>query len=349
MSNPKMPPPPVTNNPPVEEADFTLNKSDPLLFDLAYAESTSSTSMRRYLGYTSPNSEKGDGEYDVIYEVTCTVRNTEGQDEKEIIELYAAANETMQKWYRIATSVWNGEGYPPENDLGFWERQTQLLRRVGANHVTVWGNIVDKEGRFVGLTITDQTNMKDAVGNVIYQLWLYDETTAFAGNGTDLSPFGINPNNIRKTTAVDAELRRGTRFDKPNYQPANQQSAPTNTTVVECETIAELRGLDNQTYFKLKVGRIAWLPAKSADDRGMVIMNGYSANAQGDYTLETNSNIFMHGNRNGFELLTGDFAKLNVGIAEGGEVSLEKPMWATGIKRIGNTGRAYYEKVRLEA
>lgn len=336
-----------------KDLDFTITEvpADLLLEALAHADSPHVTSMKRYIPYTSPNSDKGEGEYDVIYEVISVVRHTAGATNDDSQKLYAAANETFQKWYRVAISVWNGEPIP-ENDTGFWLRSIQLEPRVGASHVTIFGNIVDKDGRYISLTVTDQSDMATVVRDTTYEMWFYNEVSELTGH--DLSPFGINPNNIRKTTAVDYEMRKSTRFETPKSNnslpsPASNTTDEVNTEAIVCETISELRALDKNTFFSIKVGRVVWIAPKEKD-AGMIVLNGFSLDSSNKPVLETKENLFMHGNRNGFDLLIGDFAKLpdSTPLVVGEERKFETPITVMGIKRIGASGKAFYDKLRIQ-
>lgn len=243
---------------------------------------------------------------------------------------------------------------PPENDEGFWQRQIKLEPRVGAANVTVFGNIVDKEGRFISLTLTDQSNMESVVQHMPYTMWYYNEVSELCGG--DLSAFGVSPNNVRKTTTVDVEMRQNTRFSKSNGLAATNvgnkglpaPQAASNEEVVVCETISDLRALPAASLFEIKIGRAVWVAPRNAEDSGMIVLNGYSLDASSKPVLETKENIFMHGNRNGFDLLIADFAKLNYPIEAGDEIKPEEPVTITGIKRIGSTGKAFYDKLRVK-
>ena len=174
------------------------------------------TSQVRNLGYSADpefDAERNP-RWDVIYNVVIVVRDnpalykTASDEELTAInqKLFATAAERVWLWYRTAVDVWEGKEEPTVQTL-----KHQMPDRPGAPNVTIYGSIMDKAGRTISLTVTDQSQPDTIYKFIRQQMWLYDYATKVS--------LGVDFNGFAKTPYRQIAVGDDIKSNKPKKAP----------------------------------------------------------------------------------------------------------------------------------
>lgn len=136
---------------------------------------------------------------DIVYNVITVVRNnpaflSTALDENEYNDrlntLYTIAAQCFQTWKLIAQDVYYG--YEPAFDEMPSIDYEALPPRAGAPNISVFGTIIDNEGRSISLTITDKSIPQEVYVKLKYTFGLYDLITEMS-HGIDLNQYNTVP------------------------------------------------------------------------------------------------------------------------------------------------------------
>lgn len=320
--------------------------------------------MKRNIGWRSIDSGLNDGQYDIIYEVFIIVRRNETLFEqmkadfpvdyttKYFDTVYSEVNNRVNGWMDLATRTWMGG-----NAFELTEQEKTLLSlppsipaEDGAATITIWGSIMDSEGRMINLTVTDQTIFSEVLAEIPYMIGVYDAVTDIS-YGEDLTPYG-NPK-VRKTTAVGAEMTKRKAPAKSNpKKPGDPKSDSKKSSYksaappVACEYMSEVRSLENGTTFTLKVGRAAVISPKTGSK--LLTFNGFAKNAENKPNLDVSASVFIHDNRAGYGSVIEALESMGVTLDVGQNHVFETPITIQAKKMVSANGASsYYVDVKI--
>jgi hypothetical protein len=311
-------------------ADLLLNSDPSVVF-----------SMSRNVPYKSDATDNGK-EYDVVFDFIVVVRSqfTERLYDEDLSDyynqLYAAAEGTVSLWLGAAIDWYEGvDSETLESRAGetlFYE----LPSTSGPPHITCFGNVVDKNGRFISLTVTSKSTPRDVYLQFAEFTKLYDRITEIAG-GKDFSQFGNKAyrqttiiGSVAKSTAKleKAEKPQGAASDKAKPSMPSAPSAPSakssvNLNVSEsqasldtqashtmpepsgpvvCEKFSDVLALPYDTRFIMPVTSASLSETKKGDK-----ILTFWGQVDGVNELEPDSQrkdgVFVYGNRPGFDTL----------------------------------------------
>lgn len=255
-------------------------------------ETTIVNNFKRNIGYN------GGEEYDkktgflVTYDVVTVIRDhpirqiidTEEEFNAYMVTLFGMAREVFNAWCKIAFSLWDGDLVVPPN-------YTWVLPECNFPCITVFANMTDSSGRTYTLTLTEQSNLSDAVVRVGYCNWLYDEMCAISA-GVDMNSYGktsyglkANPPS-KKTYATKAK-------EKINLPRAIKP------TIKVIETITDMKDLNGDTSFKINIQKIS-LKEKNGDST--LNFYGYEKNIHNEL-VPSDDCVYVYSSRVEYEEL----------------------------------------------
>lgn len=309
-------------------------------------------------------------QYTVMYEVFIIVRRNQdffnqlhsdigsnGDPVSEYLNrVYSVANDRVNLWLNLATRTWRGyEGFDMSDD-----ERVELCKHPtipassGPATVTVWGSIVDQQGRMMTLTVTDQTIGIDALAEIPYAIGLYDAVTQIS-HDEDLNPYG-NPV-VRKTTVMSTEVsgRKAPSKSKPTVPGTPPVKSKSNIPFpktspkeppIHCAKMSDLRNIEKGA-FTLDVGRATLTTSK----KGSKTLNfyGYTEGATG-ITLDTNGSVYVYEDRPEFEGCLQMLKNAGYPATDEGSIhNFNKPILISGQKLISAQGTAFYADVEIKS
>lgn len=321
--------------------------------------------MKRIIGWRDGNNAAAKyGQYDIMYEVFIIVRRNQelfdllvdrsDVDSAKVYldRVYSVANDRVNLWMELATRTWRGgEAFIlNEQEQSELSKQPEFPPASGSATVTVWGGIVDQQGRMMTLTITDQTVGIEALSEIPYTIGLYDAVTAIS-YGDDLSPYG-NPV-VRKTTVVSAEVTSRKAPPKakatlpgvptPKSNPSPFPPVPKIKDTVHCEKVSDLRNL-NSGRFTIEIGGVSLYLMKNGSK--LLNFHGFTDGATG-LKLDKNS-VFVYDNRKEFPAIVEALTNLGVQLNEtDSDHTFETPIRISGQKMLSANNKAFYVDVKI--
>lgn len=293
-------------------------------------------STHRNIGYKP----EGSSEFEVVFDVVGVVRDnpairTSVEEWPELIS--NALGETIWKWYECAVRVWNGN--PSADELN--ETTFPLPPRTGSANITVFGVMLDRQGRHFSVTVTDQTNYDDIVALIPYQIGMYDAVTKISGD-VDLSPYGNMK--YRKTTSVKHEQKSwgGNRSNNRSYGNNNRSSAP-QEPVSHCANTSELKNAPVDQPVTFDVYKLSL----SAKPDGTNVLNLYGKGADGN--TDNDTGMFVYSNRSWYPALMNNLTKSVPEMANPGTKEFDSPLKFVVTKRATQKGSFYYNPIVFRA
>lgn len=297
-------------------------------------------SQNRNIGFSEDPIEEGREDFDVVYDVVIVVRNSPDlfAHGKEIENLYATARERIWLWTEVAKDIWLGE--IDDHDIVL---ERHLPPKVGAPYITIFGTVIDQEGRAFSLTITDQTNVDRLYEMIRYQLE-YVDYVSMLSNGVNMNKNGAKKH--RYTTVVKKSKRKATapkskvsNSKKPVTKKANAakskpkiaSKAQSKSETVQCEFIECVRDLEGGTQFTIPV-HAALL------NKDMVSFVCYTTDAKNFKVPDNKNTIYFYADNTdkSYDNLVEQLGD------DADEIPIESTLLLRATKLISKNGNSYY-------
>jgi hypothetical protein len=273
-------------------------------------------SQSRSYQYTSPETMKSL----VVYQVYTTLR-----DNKVARDEYLSKNTTddyYREFYKLPENLFD---LWIASAIAFYEKDYSALESFMFNCpfvvtsepiLTIWGHIVDRYGRYLSLTLTEQSS----VDHIVRHLQNVDGFYDYQNNGRiDLNIFGEN--NYRYKTVV-----------------LNDEKSPKKSFVddkIVCRTITELNNIPVNTSFTLLLSGYK-KEAKSLRLYGFVqdlsrdLMAVDNDPVYGYFSQPANVKLFKQLEKTGSDRFSPD-----------------DNIWVNGVKVLSSSGNVMYERLKL--
>lgn len=350
--------------------------SNPLFDLMRLTDPAIVLSQSRNLGWSSDpefDAERG-SVFEIVYNLVIVVRDNpalyNGATLEERIavnqKLFATAAERVWLWYRTAVDIWEGQEEPTVKEL-----KHHMPDRPGAPNITIFGNIMDKAGRYLSMTVTDQSNPEDLYRFARQSLWLYDYATQVS--------FGVEMNNegkmpYRNTTAGDGikgspKAKKAAKKSEPKEDPEvplgsvaaagrgappkpRKANSPKVNAPVVCEFFAELRALEPGQQFKLTLSSVT-IKKSSKGTEDVLNFFGFFEGLRGEKEIDDKDNAYIYSNRQSFKDVVAKLKEWGISqeqLEEGYTFGSDTEVWLIGDKLASSrgTGSAYYDNLTID-
>ena len=355
----------------------TEGKIDPTLELMLATEPDIVTSMMRNIGYhADPNfTEDSGGAFDAVFKAIIVVRENPLLRDQAVTpeelaiyyqHLYGAANEVVRMWYALAILVWEGILWEniDWNDPRMAGLKTSIFlpQKMGAPTVTVFGDMVDSEGRSHSVTVTDQTLPEQVMVRMGYTTWLWDEVSKLSHNhdfnkGGKLpyrntakgkkptrlkKPKGNKPTTTRTTRASSqgnssSSTTRVIKPKTPNAKAANNDAAKSNGAETKKRVVKMPRPKAQSAIFCNTLAEVRDLDPKSIFDMRVsqirreptrtgktgLYFYGYAESDDGSLSVDTSDRIWVIDDTDDYKKLMSVIEEHEPSFAEGDEASLD--------------------------
>lgn len=328
-------------------------------------------SQARNLGYSSDpefDAERG-SVFEIVYNLVIVVRDNPALYNGATLEqrvainqkLFATAAERIWFWYRTAVDIWEGKEEPTITEF-----KHLMPDRPGAPNITIFGNVMDKAGRYLSMTVTDQSNPEDLYRFARQSLWLYDYATQVSFN-VDFNNEGKMP--YRNTSAgenikgspkakkvpkkeEDVPLGSVAAAGKGAPPKPRKANSPKVNAPVVCEFFAELRALEPGQQFKLALSRVA-IKKSSKGTEDVLNFFGFYEGLRGEKVYDDKDNAYIYSNRQSFKDVVNKLKEWKISqqqLEDGYLFASNQEVWLIGNKLASShgTGSAYYDNLAID-
>lgn len=392
--------------------DSELSNVDTMLVT-AYAEPEAVTSMARNIGFhTDPDFEPTEKKpFEIVYKVIIVIRDNplllEQATDSEGIDayhrtIYGAAKERVRLWYAAAIATYMGLTFDDIdfNDprMGGIKPTIALPRKTGSPTITVFGDVVDSDGRTHNMTVTDQTRPEHVLNRIQYATWLWDEVTKI-GHEVDMNQWGKMPyrgvskgkksttsrgRSPKKTTTVTKPAQKPTAkaddkpakkngdspqkpspikgLPKPSKKNDNSDSKPQRRRIMPrsrptspstglkiCDTFAEVRDIDPQITFQMRVAKISRAPTRTEDST--LNFYSYSESSDGSQDVDGSDSVWLYSNYSEHDELMAEILQHYPEFGDGDKAEIEttdEDIIIQATKSVNQTKKtAYYRNIKL--
>ena len=357
------------------QAGFIQSGADELSLGSAYKDFDAQSAMTqiamgsstfwsyvRTLVHSTQNSDKLNAsniakKADIVFNATIVIRNNlpleyeaqanasinEDEENDDIYDdyydsLFQTAASVVESWFGIAKHVYDGIN-PKLSEI---EPIYNSLPKRMPTHVTVFGQIVDKEGRSVSLTLTEQSDLAAVYKGTAYALGFYDWTTELTGD-IDLDK------HMKRKYRWAQDLGVGRVFEKnPGTRNKADKKEIEKLKPIVLKDIDEMLELDLDTYFTIPIKKVELITTKRGDLQ--LRFSGERPDANGNAVLANDFKdaLYIYQGRNDYDNFIEWINKeYNVSLSDNPSYTFEKPIVLMSMKKSTASGGVYYPEIKI--